>query len=236
MGFDWISASTDDNIDDSIMDRINLNLTTLFQVDLDIGTPDWTWDAEEGNEPLEDHMDEVKAAVDYADNRNFCRTHYNGHLNVDNSTYNNNKDNAEDSSVYSGHFTTKQDTHYTSRQDTHYTSRLHIHNGSHDANYHGSRRTSVQSGQRSNNCPANHWQVQTTQETYNFDGAQVTKKFSVKGNYYSAIKNGWMTFHGDGNRDQATYCPTNFGSHHNPRTSDTKGWTPGDTGFKSTYG
>jgi hypothetical protein len=147
MGFSWISSSLYDEIEDSVMDEIQANLKILYETDLDIGVPEWSFDADEGDEPLESHMDEIKAVVDYAHDRNYCRSHFDGHKVIDNSAYNVSKDAAEDASVYSGHNTTKQETHYTSKDATHYTNRLYSHNELHDGNYHAARQEAHYSDQ-----------------------------------------------------------------------------------------
>jgi hypothetical protein len=202
MGFDWISTTTGSSVNDSVMDQVQEHLVTLYDTDLDIGEPEWSFDINDGDETLEDHMDEVKDAVDYADVQNYCRTHYTTHKDNDYVTYNVSKDDAEDGSVYSTHDTTKQTTHFTSRQSTHYVSRLHGHNDAHNGAHYGARKVSNYSGNYGNNCPTDRAGQRSSNE--------YPDRTNVKGrNYYSheAGFNGQLHYGRYHSQGGTTNCP-----------------------------
>jgi len=99
MAYTWTTVTSGSTlIQDEIMDEIHSYLNSLYS-ELELDPHSWGYNASEDMKEDDTYMSEIKTAIEYADEMNYCRTHYAEHRSLDLSDYNAGKDTT--------HFTTQ---------------------------------------------------------------------------------------------------------------------------------
>lgn len=142
MGFGWTAISVGDVLLDDIIDQIQTNVNTVYS-DLELSEYSWLELPVDAGDEIDDaDFQEIRDAIDYADDQNSCRNHDASYNAADNAT----AKSGDDATAYTGVDNPHNSTVYGSQDNGYDSSYNNGVDAAHDSSVQGTNRSGVDTG------------------------------------------------------------------------------------------